>query len=154
MKSRRPAGELDSRLGRISVVRGPLGGGAERWEFVLDRSEILSVDGMGTPGYAARRQVRGGVDVSLLGVKGSVTGRRTLGPRGRFVRMQAGETVFVARTRFPRGRVVDSSGAELAEFTGPDWRFRAPEPRVVAFAALIVAADLEVTLTSPLLELF
>ncbi|MGY0460970.1 hypothetical protein ACW14Y_12005 [Kitasatospora sp. cg17-2] len=158
--SRRPAAELDSPLGRITVFRGPigayvpLGGSTERWEFVLDGSEILSVDGMGTPGYGARRQVKRGVDVSLLGVEGRVTGRRSLGPRGRFVRLEAGGTVFVARARFPRNYVVDSSGTELADFNGPDWRFEAAEPGIVAFASLVVAADLAVTLTSPLLEIF
>ncbi len=132
----------------------PLGGSTERWEFVLDGAEILSADGMGTPGYGSRRQVERGVDVSLLGVKGRVTSRRTPGPRGRFIRMEADGTVFVARARFPRNRVVDASGAELADFNGPDWLFRAAEPRIVAFAALVVAAGLEVTLTSPLLEIF
>ncbi|MFB7670155.1 hypothetical protein ACFC26_01955 [Kitasatospora purpeofusca] len=158
--SRRPAAELDSPLGRITVFRGPigayvpLGGSTERWEFVLDGSEILSVDGMGTPGYGARGQLKRGVDVSLLGVKGRVTGRRSLGPRGRFVRLEAGGTVFVAGARLPRDYVVDSSGTELADFNGTDWRFRAAEPGIVAFAALIVAADLGVTLMSPLLEIF
>ncbi|MFF2660295.1 hypothetical protein ACFVUH_23435 [Kitasatospora sp. NPDC058032] len=130
-----------------------LGGAIERWEFVLDGTEILSVDGMGPPGYPARRHVKGGVEVSLLGVKGRLTRRRTLGARGRFVRLEAGDTAFVARARFPRNRVVDSSGAELADFTGRAWHFRAPERGVVAFAALVVAADLEATLASPLLEI-
>ncbi|WP_043472166.1 hypothetical protein [Kitasatospora sp. MBT66] len=121
---------------------------------MLDGSEILSVDGMGTPGYGARGQLKRGVDVSLLGVKGRVTGRRSLGPRGRFVRLEAGGTVFVAGARLPRDYVVDSSGTELADFNGTDWRFRAAEPGIVAFAALIVAADLGVTLMSPLLEIF
>ncbi|MCX4684834.1 hypothetical protein OG401_11010 [Kitasatospora purpeofusca] len=62
--------------------------------------------------------------------------------------------MFVARARFPRNYVVDSSGAELADFNGPDWLFEAAEPGIVAFAALVVAAGLEVTLTSPLLEIF
>ncbi|MFE6747156.1 hypothetical protein ACFVGM_14970 [Kitasatospora purpeofusca] len=160
MTSRRPAAELDSPLGRITVFRAPigayvpLGGSTERWEFVLDGSEILSVDGMGTPGYGARRQVKRGADVSLLGVEGRVTGRRSLGSRGRFVRLEAGAAVFVAGARFPRDRVVDSSGTELADFDGTDWRFGAAEPGIVAFAALIVAADLGVTLTSPLFEIF
>ncbi|MFJ8476176.1 hypothetical protein [Kitasatospora sp. NPDC094011] len=159
-KKREKLAELTSPLGVIDLFRGPMGelnaSGQmlERWEFLLDGAELLVVNGMGTPGYGARRQVAAGLDIVLQGAPGRLNGARGLRSSRRFISMTAGEIRLEARPQWPRYVVRDSSGKECATTNGKAWTFTSQDPALVAFAAYFASAAMEPMLTSPLLEIF
>ncbi|MFJ8476179.1 hypothetical protein [Kitasatospora sp. NPDC094011] len=152
--------EIDSPLGTVRVDRKrtgavtSFGSRLEQWDFVLDGTCILSVDGMFNAGYPARRRVRRGLDITLLGEPGRVSAARTLRPGRRYVRMSTPTLAYEARTHFPGYIVRDGNGIERARYDGAFWEFEEPDPAAVAFASFFIAAALEPFMTSPLLEIF
>ncbi|WP_327674821.1 hypothetical protein [Kitasatospora sp. NBC_00458] len=159
VKTRQASAEVDTPLGAVRIHRRhsgdltPFGGYLERWTFSLDGSDVLSVDGMSSPGYPARGRIRRGLGLELLGQSGRLCGSRPLRPSRRHVTLSAGETLRRARPAWPGLVVVDGGGTPRIRFDGARWSFTAPEETDVAFAALFVAARLDPFMTSPLLEI-